>query len=103
MKCPKCGHRTDVYDSRLNTQGLVRRRRSCEGCGHRFATIEIENEFQPLGKKEKKSAPVPRVAKRKPSPPRIKREERKEEDFNWSEDYEDVGAYIDLPRGYRDA
>lgn len=42
MKCPKCGDISDkVLDSRLVHDGkIVRRRRECLGCGHRFTTFE---------------------------------------------------------------
>lgn len=42
MQCPKCGTKdTRVIDSRVSTSGLaIRRRRSCQQCGHRFSTIE---------------------------------------------------------------
>ncbi len=42
MQCPKCMHEEDkVVDSRTARNGLaIRRRRQCQGCGHRFTTIE---------------------------------------------------------------
>ena len=42
MKCPKCGDISDkVLDSRLVHDGkIIRRRRECLGCGHRFTTFE---------------------------------------------------------------
>ncbi len=42
MRCPKCGHLKDkVVDSRLVQQGaVIRRRRICQACGHRFSTYE---------------------------------------------------------------
>lgn len=42
MQCPKCGAKdTRVIDSRVSNSGLaIRRRRSCQGCGYRFSTIE---------------------------------------------------------------
>ncbi len=42
MRCPRCGHTEDkVIDSRASRAGdVIRRRRSCEGCGHRFTTRE---------------------------------------------------------------
>jgi transcriptional repressor NrdR len=42
MRCPKCGHVEDkVIDSRAAKSGtLIRRRRSCLKCGHRFTTYE---------------------------------------------------------------
>ena len=42
MHCPFCRHtETRVIDSRISDDGdTIRRRRSCEGCGERFTTIE---------------------------------------------------------------
>lgn len=42
MHCPFCRHtETRVIDSRISDDGdQIRRRRSCEGCGERFTTIE---------------------------------------------------------------
>lgn len=42
MKCPKCGNDDDkVLDSRASKEGaVVRRRRECLKCGHRFTTHE---------------------------------------------------------------
>lgn len=120
MHCPECGCRTDVYDSRLNTRGLVRRRRSCPKCGFRFATIEVMNEYQPLGKKEKADAPIPEappqvVKVRSPKAakviaPRVRQTVRREKPRSLEEDVvpfdyepaEDLSTYIDIPRGFDD-
>ena len=42
MRCPKCGHLEDkVIDSRSARSGsVIRRRRTCLRCGHRFTTYE---------------------------------------------------------------
>lgn len=42
MRCPKCGHLEDkVIDSRAANNGsVIRRRRMCMKCGHRFTTYE---------------------------------------------------------------
>ena len=42
MKCPKCGHLDDkVVDSRVIREGeVIRRRRVCIACIHRFTTYE---------------------------------------------------------------
>ena len=39
MKCPKCGGKTRVRDSR-SYHGTTRRRRVCLICGGRFSTVE---------------------------------------------------------------
>lgn len=47
MRCPKCGKQDDkVIDSRASREGaVIRRRRECLGCQHRFTTYEeIEHE-----------------------------------------------------------
>lgn len=41
MICPKCSADTKVKDSRPEAEGrMIRRRRECEGCGHKFNTYE---------------------------------------------------------------
>jgi len=48
MNCLFCqSPNTDVKDSRINPDGLVRRRRSCRQCKGRFSTLEVSIE-QPL-------------------------------------------------------
>src|SRR5947208_16002059 len=47
MRCPKCGQQDDkVIDSRASRVGsVIRRRRECLSCTHRFTTYEeIEHE-----------------------------------------------------------
>jgi transcriptional repressor NrdR len=47
MRCPKCGGQDDkVIDSRASKEGsVIRRRRECLSCSHRFTTYEeIEHE-----------------------------------------------------------
>src|SRR6266511_1343015 len=47
MRCPKCGRLDDkVIDSRASREGsVIRRRRECLSCSHRFTTYEeIEHE-----------------------------------------------------------
>ncbi len=42
MHCPVCTHdSTSVVDTRSGTDGdVIRRRRECDACGHRFSTLE---------------------------------------------------------------
>ena len=40
MRCPDCGARAEVLDSRPRPDGDVRRRRHCTSCDKRFTTIE---------------------------------------------------------------
>jgi transcriptional repressor NrdR len=47
MRCPKCGCQEDkVIDSRASREGaIIRRRRECTTCSHRFTTYEeLEHE-----------------------------------------------------------
>lgn len=41
--CPKCNNPTIITDSRLakSYDGIVRRRRKCTKCAHRYTTIEM--------------------------------------------------------------
>jgi len=50
MRCPRCHNLEDrVLDSRMTKDGLViRRRRECLRCGHRFTTYERAEETMPL-------------------------------------------------------
>jgi transcriptional repressor NrdR len=41
MKCPECKGKTEVFDSRWKEGNVVRRRRQCRSCSHRFTTNEI--------------------------------------------------------------
>ncbi len=49
MRCPKCANQEDkVIDSRASREGaVIRRRRECLSCGHRYTTYE-EIEHQEL-------------------------------------------------------
>lgn len=41
MKCPYCDHtKTSVIETRENTEGITRRRRTCSKCEKRFTTYE---------------------------------------------------------------
>lgn len=42
MQCPKCGGDTKVIDSRQTQWDIIRRRRQCLSCEHRFNTAERE-------------------------------------------------------------
>jgi transcriptional repressor NrdR len=50
VKCPRCGHGEDkVIDSRAGREGdVIRRRRECLSCAHRFTTYERIEEEVPL-------------------------------------------------------
>lgn len=85
-KCPNCSKRTDVYDSRISHLGQVRRKRSCNSCGFRFATIEVlDGELPQAAEPRKEAAPEPtHLPKPKPKVVRGKRESKRrldDEDF----------------------
>lgn len=40
MKCPKCGGKTVVFDSRPR-DGTIWRRRKCTDCGYRYSSYEM--------------------------------------------------------------
>lgn len=67
QNCSQCGHKTDVYDSRLTEEGNLRRKRKCRSCGYRYATIELLDEPNLQSRPTKKVAEVKPV-KAKPLP-----------------------------------
>jgi transcriptional repressor NrdR len=83
MRCPKCGRLDDkVIDSRASREGsVIRRRRECLDCGHRFTTYEeIEHEGLMIVKrdgrreqfsKEKLLAGVRKACQKRPISPKI--------------------------------
>ena len=90
QNCPKCNTKTDVYDSRLNGDGLLRRKRECPSCSYRFATIEVLDTVTPLMARE----PKPKVPKpetppkpKKPVAAKVVKEKRKVRKFDDSDDY----------------
>ena len=63
MRCPKCGAQEDkVIDSRAWKDGaVIRRRRECLGCDHRFTTYEeIEREDLRVVKRDGRYEPFDR-------------------------------------------
>ena len=83
MRCPKCGRLDDkVIDSRASREGsVIRRRRECLDCGHRFTTYEeIEHEGLMIVKrdgrreefsKEKLLSGVRKACQKRPVSPKI--------------------------------
>jgi transcriptional repressor NrdR len=60
MRCPKCGRLDDkVVDSRASREGsVIRRRRECLSCSHRFTTYEeIEHEGLMVVKRDGRREP----------------------------------------------
>ena len=60
MRCPKCGRLDDkVIDSRASREGsVIRRRRECLSCSHRFTTYEeIEHEGLMIVKRDGRREP----------------------------------------------
>lgn len=55
MRCPSCTSPTAVYDSRpLRLDTVIRRRRKCPTCKHRFSTYEMvaDDTGAPVPRKE---------------------------------------------------
>jgi transcriptional repressor NrdR len=83
MRCPKCGRLDDkVIDSRSSREGsVIRRRRECLSCSHRFTTYEeIEHEGLMVVKrdgrreqfsKEKLFSGVRKACQKRPISPKI--------------------------------
>ncbi|HYT62223.1 MAG TPA: transcriptional regulator NrdR [Haliangiales bacterium] len=83
MRCPKCGRLDDkVIDSRASREGsVIRRRRECLSCSHRFTTYEeIEHEGLMVVKrdgrreqfsKEKLLAGLRKACQKRPVSPKI--------------------------------
>lgn len=42
MNCVRCGRDTSVLESRM-VDAMLRRRRECTHCGHRFSTYEMDD------------------------------------------------------------
>lgn len=64
MRCPDCGQKSDVYDSRP-FENTIRRRRQCKSCGHKYTTLEVIMPQVELPKKVVafKAPPRPKVKK----------------------------------------
>src|SRR6266853_4361295 len=83
MRCPKCGRLDDkVVDSRASREGsVIRRRRECLSCAHRFTTYEeIEHEGLMIIKrdgrreefsKEKLLSGIRKACQKRPVSPKI--------------------------------
>ncbi len=54
MRCPVCGHDTNVSETRVIKDGTeIRRRRNCPECSHRFTTYErAEKRFPTVVKRD---------------------------------------------------
>ena len=44
MLCPECSSKSDVADSRLMKENIIRRRRVCQSCKKKFTTLEVQME-----------------------------------------------------------
>jgi len=44
MKC-KCGSETRILETRSRMSGILRRRRECVLCHHRFSTLEVPYDY----------------------------------------------------------
>jgi len=57
MNCPVCNGPTCVVDSRPDDES-VHRRRCCLDCGHRFGTIELDEDLWKKKQQKPKEPPV---------------------------------------------
>lgn len=55
MNCTECGGRTKVLESRMVSEGWLRRRRECLVCEHRFTTREVVYEAPSKSERAKKA------------------------------------------------
>ena len=42
--CPRCNHHSKVVGSRPDKDGVIRRRRECLACRHKWSTYEVTDE-----------------------------------------------------------
>jgi transcriptional regulator NrdR family protein len=42
MRCPVCGEKTRVLETRESKRQIIRRRRACKSCGFRFSTFGMQ-------------------------------------------------------------
>lgn len=45
MKCPECGGKTKTAHAWATDEDAVKRIRVCQECGHKFRTLEYEEDF----------------------------------------------------------
>lgn len=57
MNCPLCNGPTSVVDSRPDEES-VHRRRKCLDCGHRFGTIELDEDLWATAEPKPKEPPA---------------------------------------------
>lgn len=73
MNCPECGALSKVFDSRLNKNGSIRRRRLCSKCGRRWTTLEYDAEIvkavNRIARLFQRVEPIERTPARNPKPP----------------------------------
>lgn len=61
--CPECGARSSlVVSSRAQDDGSVKRRRDCQGCGHRFSTWETTGDPQVMSRPDIAEIDLKRLA-----------------------------------------
>ena len=99
MRCPACQSETKVLETRLNSEGLFRRRRECLHCDHRFTTLEIEETKAIKPRKEvsdEKESKKP--SKKKHRPVRNERRQRREEEYEPGLEFSAEELGIEIPR-----
>lgn len=79
MKCPECNGKTEVFDSRWKEGNVVRRRRQCRSCSHRFTTNEVVE--YPAPRPVKSNVIKSNVIKMKPKKQRINYDDMTDEEL----------------------
>lgn len=100
MNCTTCYSDTKVIDSRIEEQG-VRRRRECLACGARFTTMEVtmdqlhqaRTKPAPAAKPKPKPAPKPAPTKKARADARRRIEDRREFRDVWTPDNDYLPDY----------
>ena len=99
MQCHLCKSKTDVIDTRLQSDGAVRRRRQCQDCNTRFTSIERLHDASSL---EREPASKPQAIKPKaiPKPTKVVSKkptnERRRDSFELENVWNRGAAYEDL-------
>ena len=100
MLCPACRKDTKVLETRLNGEGLFRRRRQCLNCDYRFTTLEIEDiKLTKVRKEVSDEQEVKKPSKKKKHRPvREERRPRREEEYEPGLEFSAEELGIEIPR-----
>ena len=102
QNCPKCKHKTAVYDSRLTVDGDFRRKRKCLNCGFRYATLEMLDDVDVAVAGVKKlvdaAAKPPEVVQAKRGKPQPTTKKKREDLDDMYEEYDHTSDVQDAMR-----